>query len=261
MNEMSPRTQPGSLAPFSTKSSARDSASQDFSGVVFGWDRLPPESRLDDTTSQDSVYASSVVKMANYARKTQDGLVQEAIGWQAASSGVKVSVSTRRLETLGDGRRRPAGPWRTERVHTYEAIEAPSVTKVIEPVDLHPDSDPEATSELMTANKRHVQAVWTLGFLPHKYLHQVRRRVPNPDYWLGEIIQHYNWLGVASSHSLFNLCTSPSVAVVLAATRGPRNTDPWPADRDEAARRLAQAEWNLLRIRYRFREADEEIGR
>lgn len=146
------------------------------------------------------------------------GAYQLATGWRVHEDAVVLARVRRPLGPPGQGRRPVAGPW--EHLQVAFADVAGSLRRRGGLVPVTVDDTPEPTGSASVRERAHESAAaeaWR--YLPRRVRDAAERLVPEPEVWLGQIVQQSDANGVPLSQCVRVLRMSATRAVAVLADR------------------------------------------
>lgn len=236
---------------------ARSTANAEFSGTVLGWDTLAPASRRIDP-GLGTLLTEGLEQYTSKAIRVDGQLHQTRFGWRVYSDRLHIVQEVRPLERTGDGRLAPAGPWRTLETLTRHVVGAPTRTRGTVPAHVgngpavggSPSMPaPSVPGDDVPLAQRSGAHAATL--LPPPVRATAARAVPNPTFWLGQMVQFSDRMNYPVKHTAGVVRVDDSTAAVITAVR--ELADPSGAAED-AARELAATPWQVTQVVMRLGE-------
>jgi hypothetical protein len=242
---------PGRLPVRSVESEAVSTRSVAFSSRVHTWEEMPDES-VRVAWSDAPLVAEGVHRVTDTAVRVDGVLHQRMQGWRAYEDRAVVAHALRALAGRSDGRLEPVGAW----FHHSELVLVPSIAPerrdgvVPAGIDDEPGSGAGTARHrpLVPARRRdHEKAAATFVHLPAAVRQGVVDAVPEPDVWLGEIVQRRHG-DRPVSQTVSMLRTDADRAVALRAWRHvPRRPRLAPRSASDV---LVATDWTVCQLTY-----------
>ncbi len=218
-----------------------------FEGEVVTWDQLPRETR------RAARRAGTVVAEAVHpeAGPSPDGArpVQVARAWRAHLDGLVLAEVVRPVAPALGGGFHPTGAWEHRTVEHHDVVGATRRRRGLVPVADELAERVGGRGGLRTSvPDEHAQAAEAWALLPAAVRGPAELAVPEPDTWLGHLVQVTSPSGVPISQDLVVLRMADVRAVVIHATRSLTSAPDATAEQERA--RMAAEPWLVEQIGY-----------
>lgn len=197
---------------------AQSTASVSFAGAVVTWKDLPARTRR--AVRRTSPIVAEAVQRDHRTRVEDGRALEYATAWRVHEDAVVLAEVARPIAPAPGGGAHPVGPWEHRSARVWEASGPPRRRRGV--VDVADELGPRgggAGGPIAIVAEGHGPAATAWGYLPQAVRIAAERLVPEPEVWLGELIQTSSEDRFPLTQNVRALRLSGDRAVVVVATR------------------------------------------